>query len=273
MSLRAHEVSYRIGEVELLHELDVGVAPGRVVALLGPNGAGKSTLLRVLSGELRPSRGVVELDGAPLHAIDAAALARIRAVVPQHSRLDFGFSVLEVVLLGRLPHPGRGESREDLEIAMAALQQCDVAHLPTRQFTSLSGGERQRVALARALAQIDAAGDKKHDCVRYLLLDEPTASLDLSHAWSTLERLRSIAANGVGVIVAVHDLGAAVRFADEVLLLARGRRVAAGPARRALSPECLHRAFDIEIEVVTHPSEGWPMFFPRPCRTEPSPQK
>jgi ABC-type hemin transport system ATPase subunit len=181
--LAAHHVTLRVGRKALLNDVSLAFNPGEVLALIGPNGAGKSTLLKAVAGELTPTTGVVELEQKPLAAWSLQERARRRAVLPQHSMLDFPFTVLEVVLLGRSPHGG-GASVHDHYIARQALAAVEAAHLEQRLYPTLSGGERQRVQLARVLAQIwEPLPD---GTARYLLLDEPTASLDLAHQHATL---------------------------------------------------------------------------------------
>lgn len=248
--LVAESVGVRVGRAELLQDVSLAAAPGQVLALVGPSGAGKSTLLRVWSGERAPSAGAVRFRGCPLGQLTPEQLARTRAVLPQQSALRFPLRAIEVVLLGRLPHPGRGETQRDREIARAALAVAEAAHLEDRLAPTLSGGEQQRVQLARALAQVWDEGER-----RYLLLDEPTASLDPGHATRILDRVRGFArASGCVVVVVVHDLGASTRCADVLALLHAGRLVAHGPPAEVLTPARLERCFGIPFDVIAAPS-------------------
>ena len=259
MSLVGRDLGLRRGARWVLREVSLAIAPGEVVALIGPNGAGKSTLLRILAGELTPHAGCVALDGRPLAAIPPLEQARLRAALPQRPQLGAAFLVEEVVALGR--HAARGTclmGQEDAAIT-GALARVDALHLRGRSYLELSGGEQQRVQIARVLAQIWSPSGGRG---RYLLLDEPSASLDPGQAGALLDQLRRLAAEGVGVALVLHDLHAAARFADRVVLLADGRRVAEGSVADVLAPDPLARAFDAPFDVLPHP-DGWPMAVPR----------
>lgn len=257
--LRAREVSVRRGAVEILDDVSLRVAPGEVLALLGPNGAGKSTLLKLFAGEDVPSAGEVRLNGRRLHEWSAAELARRRAVLPQESPLSFPFRVRDVVLLGRMPFLDGRETAADHERSDEALRRAGVAHLSDRIYTQLSGGERQRVHLARVLAQLD---ENREGQARYLLLDEPTASLDLLHQHEVLGTVRALAREGVGVLVVLHDLNLAARYADRLALLKQGRLQALGPPDEILNPANIHEVFGIRGRVERLGEENYPYFIP-----------
>lgn len=249
--LSAEHVSVSIEGATLVRDATLHVTPRRVVALMGPNGAGKSTLLRTLAGDLAADRGSVTLDGAPVARMPLVERARRRAVVPQRSSLAFGFSVLETVMLGRYPHGGR-ERGADMRIAGEALALCEVATLARRDASTLSGGELARVMIARALAQIDGVPG-----VRYLLLDEPTAALDPSQQHHVLRRLRDIARwREVGILIILHDLNLAARYADEVALMREGALTTLGPAQEVLTPARIGETFDVAATIVPHPAGG-----------------
>lgn len=258
--LAAYDLTVQAGSATPLSGVSVAVVPGQVLAVVGPNGAGKSTLLRALAGDRVPSSGEVTLDGRPLAQWRAADLARVRAVVLQHSALDFSFTALEVVLLGRAPHAGRVSRARDLAIANAALVAADAAGLRGRAYPTLSGGERQRVQFARALAQI---WDTPARTARYLLLDEPTAALDLAHQHSTLQRARDWARRGAGVFVVLHDLNLAATYADRVLVLSRGRAVALGAPAEVLRAELIEQVFGVAVTVTAHPDADIPLIVAR----------
>jgi iron complex transport system ATP-binding protein len=244
----------------LLDGVELAVRPGEVLALLGPNGAGKSTLLRCLCGELAPDAGQVRINGRPVAAWGARDLARRRAVLPQHSALGFPFTVLEVVLMGRIPHGGPGPGDEGR--ALAALEAAEVAHLTGRTYTTLSGGERQRVHLARVLVQLwDALPDAEP---RWLMLDEPTASLDLAHQHATLALARRWAGEGVGVLVVLHDLNLAAQYADRVAVLQAGRLLALDSPCAVFEPALIARAFGLAVRVLSHPELDCPLVVPSP---------
>ncbi|TVQ85754.1 MAG: heme ABC transporter ATP-binding protein [Chromatiaceae bacterium] len=250
--LAATGIRVQRGGTSLLDAVDCQVHPGELLVVLGPNGAGKSTLLRVLSGELRPSAGRVTLDGHRLGQFVARDLAQRRAVLPQHSTLSFPFRVQDVVAMGRSPHRDPSGTAQD-SIVAAAMALADVAHLAGRLYPSLSGGERQRVQLARVLAQIWSpvpAGP------RFLLLDEPTAALDIAHQHQLLELARQLVAGGdLGVLAILHDLNLACAYADRILLLAAGRVVTQDRPAAVVDGGHLGRAFAIPIEAIEHPRQ------------------
>lgn len=236
----------------VLEGVDFEVVAGEVVALVGPNGAGKSTLLGALAGELVPADGVVELEGRSLAHWSPLDMARRRAVLPQSHTVGFPFTAREVVAMGRAPWV-RTELREhDDERIDAALAAADVEHLAARPFPTLSGGERARVALARVLAQDTGT----------LLLDEPTAALDLGHQEAVLNLATARATAGAAVVVVLHDLGIAAAYADRVAVLDSGRIAADGPPRRVLTTELLTRVYQHPIEVLDHPITGAQLVLP-----------
>jgi iron complex transport system ATP-binding protein len=266
--LRAESIVLRRGPRAILHDVSLAVAPGEIVAILGANGAGKSTLLRVLAGELEPGQGRVTLEGRSLAAWPRIELARRRASVQPARAIEFPFLVEELVGLGRHPHPPDPEL--DRRCANEAMAMAEVGHLARRNHAGLSTGERQRVELARALAQI---GRPTLARPSWLLLDEPTANLDLAHALILLERLQGWCRRGVGVAMVVHDLGLALRFADRFVLLAEGRALACGPPSLLIDrPELLREGFGLDAEVVLHPRGAWPVVLPTAAhvRTTPS---
>jgi iron complex transport system ATP-binding protein len=247
LSARDLHVGYTTEPV--LRGVSLEVTPGEILAIVGPNGSGKSTLLRVLGGTMRPWQGTVELQGHPLHAIERRELARQVATVAQENTVAFRFTVLEIVLMGRAPHLGafRFESARDLEIAEAALNRFDLLPLAHRHIEELSGGERKRVFLARALTQEP----------RVMLLDEPTAFLDLKHVVGIFTRFRELAtARGLAVVATLHDLNAAAAYADRVMLLKEGQAVGYGTPAEVLTAENLRRVYETEIYVGKNPATG-----------------
>lgn len=259
--LQLDHATVRIGSATLLDGLSLGVSPGEVVVVVGPNGAGKTTALRLLAGETDLTDGGVLLDGQPLAASRIDELALRRAVLPQQSALGFGFSTLDVVLLGRTPH---GTSRRaDLDAAARAMRRAGVEHLAAQRYPTLSGGERQRVHLARVLAQLDGASDAD----RYLLLDEPTSALDLGHQHAVLRVAREEAAHGTGVLAVLHDLNLAAQYADRIAVLAEGKLVALGTAENVLTPAIVQCAFGISVMVTQNPCVACPLVVPMPDAT------
>jgi iron complex transport system ATP-binding protein len=230
------------GKRRILDAATLTAQPGAVTAILGPNGSGKSTLLRVLGGLWQPSAGIVSLDGESLSRMPRRRIAQRVAFLPQDTRCDFAFTVEEMVRMGRLPHRGRfapGAAR-DREAVHDAMLRCDLASLRTRTVDRLSGGERQRVAIARCLASEPDV----------LLLDEPTAHLDLEHALAVLDLCRSLAAAGKAIVLATHDLGTVARFATRIALLRSGRIVADGRPVDVLTPAACRDVFAVDTEVL-----------------------
>lgn len=241
----------------LLDRVSVAAASGEVVALLGPNGAGKSTLLRVLSGELVPNAGEVAIGGRALRHWKPDALARVRAVLPQASSLDFPFLVHEVVELGRAPHEDAAHAGV---IAREALAAVGLSALAMRPFPLLSGGERQRVHFARVLAQVWTTDGRGAAC----LLDEPVAALDPRHQHEVLRTARQVADRGVAMIVVLHDLSLAARYADRVVLMRDGVVLADGTPGAVLDPGRLEPAYDIPFAVLED-RDGALLVLPRPA--------
>ena len=247
------EVRVSLGGREVLTGVSLELRQGEVLALAGANGAGKTTCLRLASGVLRPDAGRILLAGRPLASHGRRELARRVAVVPQDAPFAFPFRAGEVVLMGRTPHlPRLGfEGPRDLAIARAALARVGIEALADRSILELSGGERQLVLLARALAQEP----------RVMLLDEPTAHLDLRHRLRVQELVRELAAEGRSALVVSHDLALVARGCDRIALLAQGRVIAAGAPAAVLSPDALRRAFGIEADVIAGP-DGTPLVVP-----------
>ena len=246
--LVARGVEVRAGGQVLLSGVDVALRAGEVTAVLGPNGAGKSTLLSVLAGLRPPDQGTVSLGERALADIPADVLAMERAVLPQDTGVAFDFGVRDVVELGRYPHRLR-PSADEAAIVREAMALTDVTHLAHRTVNSLSGGERARAQLARVLAQIwHPLPDGRP---RWLLLDEPTAALDLRHQHETLATVRRWAGEqGVGVLAVLHDLNLALRYADRVWVLDGGRLQAGGAPARTLTPALLQRVWRVRAQTV-----------------------
>jgi iron complex transport system ATP-binding protein len=230
-------------------DVALDVPPGQFFAVLGPNGSGKSTLLKLLLGALSPGAGTVSFAGRPVAHWDRRELARRVGAVSQSEELAFRWTVGELVEMGRYPHLGawRPVGRNDRDAVAAALARCDVAEFADRPISTLSGGERQRVRIARALAQQPSA----------LVLDEPTAALDVRHEMRIFELLAGLASkDGVTIVTVTHNLNLAARYAHRLLLLDRGRAAAYGAPTEVLRLEVLERVYRWPLAVVQHPGPG-----------------
>ncbi|HXG25180.1 MAG TPA: heme ABC transporter ATP-binding protein [Chthonomonadales bacterium] len=255
MRIEARHITAGYGPRDILHDISLKLLPGEFVALIGPNGSGKSTLLRVLSGVLAPRAGELFLDGQPIARMRARDIARKIAFVPQTEPALFEFTVREVVLMGRHAHLRglAGETQEDYAAATRAMAATDTLHLADRPITALSGGEHHRVLIARALAQ----------CAPILLLDEPTAHLDLTHQADVLGIVRHLVdREGVSVLVALHDLNLASEYCDRMLLLSAGRIVAEGSPEVVLKAETLAEVYGGPVHIGRSPTSGKPFLFP-----------
>lgn len=252
VELQISNATIGYGKVPVLREISLTVAPGEVLGIVGPNGVGKSTLIKAASGILTPDAGKILIDGHDVCQLSPPERARVMAVVPQAAQLPETFTVQDVVLMGRTPYLGwlDRESETDYEIASEAMTRTTISHLYNRHVGELSGGEQQRVFIARALAQTPSI----------LLLDEPTAHLDLRHQDDILNLVRSLAVeNGLTIVITLHDLNLVARFADRVALLSNGRVRSMGTPEQVLTPEELATVYGINIHVTSHPIHGTPL--------------
>jgi iron complex transport system ATP-binding protein len=255
-ALRAAGVSVRLGGAEVLRDVDLAVTGGELVALAGPNGAGKSTLLGALAGDVALDSGEVTLDSRSVHTVAPTALARQRAVLLQQQGLSFGFRVTDVVRMGRSPWHRTPEADRDDEVVASAMGLTDVDALADRVFPTLSGGERARTSFARVLAQETPV----------LLLDEPTAALDIRHQEALLAVARTAARSGSAVVVVLHDLSLAAAYADRVCLLDAGRVAADGRPEEVLTAERLSAVYEHPVSVTR--VDGSLVVVPVRARTE-----
>ncbi len=247
--LRVADLSFAYGPRTVLHHVHLAVPRGRIVGLLGPNGSGKTTLLRVIAGTLRPLAGRVQIDDADVAGLSRRDLARRVAVVPQETHVTFDYSALDIVLMGRYPHlgPFELEGAADLAIARESLAATGTADLESRSFDTLSGGEKQRVVIAGALAQ---ASD-------ILLLDEPTASLDMGYQLEVAALLARLnRERGTTMIVSTHDLNLAAALCSDVVLLKDGGVLAQGATESVLTASAVKALYGIEADVRFHPGAG-----------------
>jgi iron complex transport system ATP-binding protein len=253
--LRIENLSVSYGSRLALDRITLEIAPGMVLGLIGPNGAGKSTLIRAASGVLPIQHGRVLVDDQDLAHLSHTQRARLVAVVPQARNLPGSFSAWETVLLGRTPHLNfLGQlSPQDEERARQAMERTDCLDLADRPVGELSGGEQQRVLFARALAQATPV----------LLLDEPTAHLDLQYQVSLLELARDLARrDGLAILIAVHDLNLVARYTDRAALLVKGQLQACGPSREVLDPALLSRAYRVPLRTIHTDQVDYPLIFP-----------
>lgn len=249
LDVRTVSFRYDRGARLVLDDVSFAAADGAIVGLLGPNGSGKTTMLRLLSGTLKPTSGRVALDGSAIASLARRDLARRIAVVPQETHSAFDFSALEIVLMGRYPHLGAFEleGADDLAIARDALAATGTSDLEGRRFATLSGGEKQRVVIASALAQ---AAD-------VLLLDEPTASLDLGFQLDIAALLDGLnRSRGVTMVVSTHDLNLAAALCTDLVLLKSGRVIGAGATRDVLTRANVRALYGVDADVIDHQSAG-----------------
>jgi iron complex transport system ATP-binding protein len=248
------EVSYRYGATPALDGASVSAREGELVGLLGPNGAGKSTPVRLAAGLLRPTAGVVRVGGLDPGAARRREVARVCALVPQEPRTPWPFTVREAVMMGRAPRQGllALPGRFDVGAVDGALAACDLAHLAGRRLDALSGGERRRVFFARALAQEP----------RVLLLDEPTAFLDLAHQVMVMRMARVAARGGLAVVAVLHDLNLAAAACDRLVVLSRGRVVAEGPPADVLTEARVREVWGTPVWRGVNGATGAPIVLP-----------
>jgi len=269
-AIQIRDVSFTYGNGLVLAGVNISVGPGEKVALIGPNGSGKSTLLKLVGGVLRPKGGKVQIDDFDPCRSKRRLVASKVAVVPQQFHMPFAFTVEEVVMLGRTPFLGllSGSSRQDMEAVRGAIEAAGAGPLGKRYFNELSGGERQKVVLAMALAQQP----------RLLLLDEPTAHLDITHQAEILELLAELnRRDGTTIIAAIHDLNLAAMHFPRIVLLHQGRVIADGPPSHVLTPDLVARAYRTQVHVMQHPLADVPyvIAMPRyyPHATQPLPDQ
>ncbi len=253
--LNVEKVCFSYNGKEILHEVSLQIHSGEVLAVVGPNGAGKTTLIRAISGVLSPQKGLIQVAGMDITKLNPMQRARHLAVVPQARELPSTFTVFQTVMLGRTPYLGwLGKAApKDEQIVQRVLRSTQLEDLAERQIGELSGGEQQRVLLARALAQNTPL----------LLLDEPTAHLDLQHQSHLLSLVRqTVAQCGLAVLLAIHDLNLVGLYADRALLLVNGEVLSMGTPAEVLTKSNLERAYQVSVEVIPHPKYGTPLILP-----------
>ena len=258
--LEASGVTFRAGERALISEVSASFAPGKLHLVIGPNGAGKSTLIKVLARLLRPHAGRVRYEGEDVSRESEPELAKRRAVLSQAVEVAFPLTVREVVMMGRYPHFGVRPGPTDEKITDELMDSFEVTEFRSRDYQTLSGGERQRVNFARVLAQLWHPSPSA-PC-RYLFLDEPLTFLDIRHQVEFMKKVRAFAsAPDIVAVAAVHDLNLAARFADQVVLLNRGRVAAAGPAADVLTADHIREVFGVEPTFIQASQSGIHLIF------------
>jgi iron complex transport system ATP-binding protein len=244
--LQASNIHFCIQQRPIVNTAELSIAPGKLTTIIGPNGAGKSTLLKILAGDIACPQGNITYNGQQLKSLKAKELAKIRAVMPQHSQLSFPFQAKEVVELGMIALG----TQADPAIVQEVMEETQTWQFKDKLYSHLSGGEKQRVQLSRVLAQIWG----ESSVPRYLLLDEPTSSLDIAHQHQVLHIASRLKYKNIGVLAVLHDLNMAAAYADQVVMLKHGRVIQSGTVEETLTSEKLHQVYEYPIQVYQHPS-------------------
>ena len=251
MSIKSESVSVEINGIDILKNINVEVSQGEILTIVGPNGAGKSTFLNVLSGDIKPSEGLVFYDETLLGNIDIEKRSFTRSVMSQSQAMVFDFSVREIIEMGWIDRGISSYAKNFKNAMIEVVEECNVGNLLNQTFNTLSGGEQRRVHFARTLLQLwrPSASDDP----RYLLLDEPTANLDLSHEVKLLDIIKNKSRDGFGILLVIHDLNLAAKFSDKIALLKNGSLVKMGSPDEVLTSEILTDVYKIPIDVSENP--------------------
>ncbi|HID92688.1 MAG TPA: ABC transporter ATP-binding protein [bacterium (Candidatus Stahlbacteria)] len=253
------DVTVGYDTLPVIKELSFSINEGDFLVIIGPNGAGKSTLLRAMCGILKPWKGDILFHGKNLSSYNRRTLAKFIGVVPQRSELTFPFGIEEVVMMGRFAHSSWFEKKEDYEITRWAMEKTDTYYLKDRRIDEISGGEFQRVIIARALAQKPSL----------LLLDEPTAHLDINHELEIFDLIKSLNREGLTLCVTSHDLNIAGTYAEKILLLSDGKIVKIGNPKEILTKELIEKVYHSQVIVEKNPATGTPLIIPVPKDVHP----
>lgn len=237
-------ISKSIGKASILRACSIEVVPGHFAAIVGPNGAGKSSLLKIMTGESKHYQGEVLINGKSISHYKHAQLSKIRAVLPQHTTVNFPFTVQQVIEIGRYPH--QEASIKTQQVVGEVMELTQLSHYKDRSYQSLSGGEQQRVQMARAITQIWGKSDE----AKYLLLDEPTSSLDLAQQHNLLSIAKDLCQQGIGVLAILHDLNLASQYADDILFLKKGNAIACGACEKVITQENIETTFSHPVRLV-----------------------
>lgn len=256
--LSACDISVKIRGKTRLQPLSMQLFPGEVVGLMGPNGAGKTTLLKALTGDLELTTGDVKLHGKELDVWPLGDRAKIVSVMPQHTRLDFDFSVAEVVAMGRSPHnTGNTFDRQCIDQALAV---CGLQGLTEQPYTQLSGGEQQRCHLARCLVQIEQSTPTLTGCT--LFLDEPFNSIDIGFIDAIKAYLKRLAERGLSIVISLHDANMLAQLSDRIMVLHQGKCVASDAPKAVMTPALFRTVFGVSVDVISHPTSHTPWAIP-----------
>lgn len=246
--LQASQVHFCIRQRPIVDEVSLALNPGEILAVLGPNGAGKSTFFKILSGEIKCKHGSIGYNGHSIKDLKSKELAAVRAVMPQHSQVNFPFTAQEVVELGLIST----NSKQPAKLIEEVMEATNTIHLKGQVFNHLSGGEKQRVQLARVLVQIW----ENKPFPRYLLLDEPTSSLDIAQQHAVLKILQTLKSRNIGILVILHELNLAAQYADKIALLKDGLIAKIGSVEEVLEEKILEYVFDHPIQLIQNPVTG-----------------
>jgi iron complex transport system ATP-binding protein len=254
--LEVKNVGYHIGGLTILDSISISFQPGKLSMIIGPNGSGKSSLLKIISNEIHAYSGSVLYESKILSRKDTPQLAKIRAVLSQHSELSFPLSVQEVILMGRYPHFASNPSAHDREVVQEVMIKMDIGHLCERNYLTLSGGEKQKTHFARVLAQIWDIPDQ--GC-RYLFLDEPIAFMDLNFQHEFLRIAKSLADSNTVVVAVIHDLNLAIQYADCIVALNKGKLIAEGLPGNVISPALIEEMYGMKSKLLKHAEVSFPI--------------
>lgn len=259
---QASDIWFRVRDKIILQDINITLQPGTFTAVVGPNGAGKSTLLKTLAYEHNRFQGEVVINGKSARLYSPKALSKVRAVLPQHSYLQFSFSVEQVVMLSR--HAHQTSRTENARIVEEVMELTSVTAFRDRNYTTLSGGEKQRVQLARVLAQVW----EETVYPRYILLDEPTSSLDIAQQQQIFSLAKQVCSRNIGVMAIVHDLNQAVQFADQLFFLKDGKIAASGDARKVFTKSIIEETFCCSVNLYHDPCNNCPYIVPERIETK-----
>lgn len=265
--LQVNNISYQIGSKGILRNCTLRLKPGTFTAIVGPNGAGKSTLLKAITNEVKPKYGSVEVNGLSSSKLDSKELSRIRAVMPQHTSINFPFSIEQIIEIGRFPH--NTSPVENEEIIEKVIEKTKLQSYKGRTYQTLSGGEKQRVQLARIMAQV---WDKSPH-PKYLLLDEPTSDLDILHQHALLGTARELLNDNLGVLAILHDLNLAAQYADYLVFMKSGEIVMQGETHKVFTKENIEYTFNHPVQMLEDPNTGQKIVVSIPNHFQLKPQK